>query len=177
MDQYWAARKWEEQQLAQPYGQGSEATKLTMLNNVYNAVIADNVPLTRACLRVLAKRPWLHTPMLADDQNVNAAYTEVESRVDAAVAEIAYAYQTRGDLRSAVNKAANMVTTLADPQADYQRGRDDYWQEHDLERYDQEYAGVFGQTREQAAIFTEIDNMSEDSNENTIEDQDLMADD
>ncbi len=176
MDQYWAARKWEQDQLARPYGRGSEETKAAMLNNVYNAVIADNVPLTRACLRVLAKRPWLHTPMLADDQSVNSAYTEVDSRVDAAVAEIAHVYQTRGDLRGAVNKAANMVTTLANPQADYQRGRDDYWQEHDLERYDQQYAAVFGQTREQAAIFDEIENMSMDSNENTAEDPDLMGD-
>lgn len=176
MDQYWAARKWEQDQLARPYGRGSEETKAAMLNNVYNAVIADNVPLTRACLRVLAKRPWLHTPMLADDQSVNSAYTEVDSRVDAAVAEIAHVYQTRGDLRGAVNKAANMVTTLATPQADYQRGRDDYWQEHDLERYDQQYAAVFGQTREQAAIFDEIENMSMDSNENTDEDPDLMGD-
>lgn len=176
MDQYWAARKWEQDQLARPYGRGSEETKAAMLNNVYNAVIADNVPLTRACLRVLAKRPWLHTPMLADDQSVNSAYTEVDSRVDAAVAEIAHVYQTRGDLRGAVNKAANMVTTLANPQADYQRGRDDYWQEHDLERYDQQYAAVFGQTREQAAIFDEIENMSMDSNENTDEDPDLMGD-
>lgn len=174
MDQYWAARKWEEQQLAQPYGRGSEATKLAMLNNVYNAVIADNVPLTRACLRVLAKRPWLHTQMLADDQNVNAAYTEVESRVDAAVAEIAYVYQTRGDLRSAVNKAAHMVTTIADPQADYQHGRDIFWAEHDEEQDVQRQAVRQHITREEQA---RLDGEYYTSEDDTLEDPDLMADD
>ena len=177
MDQYWAARKWEQDQLARPYGRGSEDTKAAMLNNVYNAVIADNVPLTRACLRVLAKRPWLHTPMLADDQSVNSAYTEVDSRVDAAVAEIAYDYQTRGDLRAAVGKAAHMVTTLADPQADYQRGRDIYWQEHDneMELQDEFPQGDYGMgaVEERARMAGEYYTSEDD----TIEDPDLMGDD